>query len=447
MHLLLIGISHHTAPVELREKLAVADSELPDTLSSLGRRAGVGEAVVLSTCNRTEIYATCPNLDDGHEALTTFLAESRGLALDDLRPHLYARTHADAARHLFRVAAGLDSLVVGEPQILGQVKQAYATASEQGCTGAFLNRLFHKSFSAGKRVRTETGLADGAVSVSYGAINLARKICGDLRSLTALVVGSGEMAELTARHLQAQQVGRMFVSSRTADHATLLAEHIGGEVVSWEELDRALAAADVVVSATGASEQIISRDRVARAMRRRRTRPLFIIDIAVPRDVDPRAGEIEQVFLYDIDDLRAIVSENLARRGSEVVRAEAVVNEEVEAFVAWTRSRTAMPTLMALRGRFEAVRQAELARLQSKLAHLPPDARARVDDVTRLIVEKLLITPTEQLKALPDRDTLVAYTDALNHLFALDPPDRSDPDAEDDELGGPPNRPKILVRS
>jgi len=250
------------------------------------------------------------------------------------------------------------------------------------------------------------------------------------------VVGAGDMAELTARHLSAQKPAAILVSSRTTMHAAALATEVGGQVVPWTELDRALASADIVVTATGATEPIISRQRVAEVMRGRSGRPLFFIDIAVPRDVEASAGGIEQVFLYNIDDLQSIVSDNLARRGTEMLRAEAIVNEEVDTFMAWSRSRSVMPTVVALRQRFENIRQAELVRLQPRLSALPPDARARVDEITRLIVEKLLITPTEQLKSLADRDVLTAYADALSHLFALGPDDEAPPTSGDDP---PPN--------
>jgi glutamyl-tRNA reductase len=433
MRLLVLGVSHHTAPIELRERIAFAPADLAEALAALAGQPAIGEAVLLSTCNRTEIYATCPNLEDGHDAMTRFLARARGVPADDLKAHLYTRAEADAARHLFRVSAGLDSLVVGEPQILGQVKQAYAAATDHHATGALLNRLFHTAFTAGKRVRSETELAEGAVSVSYAALGLARKICGDLRHASMLVVGAGEMAELTARHFKAQEPKRVVVCSRTAAHAEALAAEVGGTVVAWSDLDAALVQADVVVTATGATTPILTRARVQAASRQRRGRPLFFIDIAVPRDVDPSVAADDDVFLYNIDDLQSIVNESLARRSSETTRAEAIVNQEVERFMSWARSWTAMPTVVALRQRFEAIRRAELDRLEHKIAGLSPDARARVDEITRLIIEKLLITPTEQLKALSDRELQSSYADALNHLFALGD---EDDDRDDDPPAG-----------
>jgi glutamyl-tRNA reductase len=445
MRLLVLGVSHHTAPIDLRERLAFGPADLAGAIGTLAQDAAIGEVVLLSTCNRTEIYATCSSLEDGHDAMAGFLAAARTVPGDALRAHIYTRTEADAARHLFRVSAGLDSLVVGEPQILGQVKQAYATATEQHATGALLNRLFHTAFTAGKRVRSETELAEGAVSVSYAALSLARKICGDLKHVSVLVIGAGEMAELTARHLSAQQPKRMTVCSRTAAHAEALAREVGGQVVPWTELDAALQQADVVVTATGATTPILDRPRVQGVLRHRRGRPLFLIDIALPRDVAADVANEDAVFLYNIDDLQSIVNESLARRSSETTRAETIVNQEVEKFMAWARSRTAMPTVVALRQRFEAIRRAELDRLQPKIAGLPPEARARVDEITRLIIEKLLITPTEQLKALPDQELQSSYADALNHLFALG--DREDED--DDEPGPPPagGGPRELARS
>jgi glutamyl-tRNA reductase len=310
-------------------------------------------------------------------------------------------------------------MVVGEPQILGQVKDAYAVASGAKATGAITNRLFTTAFSVGKRVRTETGLGEGAVSVSYAAIALAKKIFGDFKGLNVLILGAGEMAKLTGQHLQAQGVRQLTISSRTFETAEALARGLGGTAVRWSSVDEALAPADIVVTATGSTEPVLTRQRVEAAMRPRRDRPLFIIDIALPRDVEPAAGEIEQVFLYNIDDLQATVRENLARRASEVERAEGIVEEEVQRFGGWLRSRGAIPTVVALRERFESIRRAELERLEFKLSALPPDARTRVDEITHLIVEKLLLTPTEQLKSLHDAETVGAYSEALTRLFGL----------------------------
>jgi glutamyl-tRNA reductase len=418
--LLLVGISHRTAPVELRERVDFQARDLTAALRALADRGSAREAVVVSTCNRAEMYVACDEAEPTRQDLLRFLSDYNQVAASDIAPHVYDVVDLDAARHLFRVAAGLDSMVVGEPQILGQVKEAHTVATEARTAGAVLNRLFHASFAVGKRVRTETGLGAGAVSVSYAAVALAKKIFGDVNGRNVAVIGAGEMGKLTAIHMKAQDARHITIVSRTMAHAARTAEAIGGaSAAPWEELDAVLGASDIVITATGAAAPILTKAHIESVMRPRRNRPLFIIDIAMPRDVEAAAGEIEQVFLYDIDDLQATVRENMARRASEVARAEGIVNEEVEKFGAWFRSRGAIPTVVALRERFESIRRAELERLDFKLAALPPDARARVDEITHLIVEKLLLTPTEQLKSLSDADTVGAYSEALTRLFGL----------------------------
>jgi glutamyl-tRNA reductase len=418
MRLYAIGLSHRTAPVELRECVDFAREGVEQALVSLAARNVGREVVVLSTCNRAEIYAV-GDTEATAEGVRRFFSEYHRIPHAQMAEHLYVRNGADAARHLFRVAAGLDSLVVGEPQILGQVKAAYAAAHEGRFTAALMNRLFHSAFAAGKRVRSETGLGEGAVSVSYAAIALAKKIFGDLKGRHVLILGAGEMAKLTGVHLRAQNVNQITIASRTLLTAQNLASHLDGLAVPWDALDSALHAADIVVSATGASEPVLTRARIEDAMKGRRGRALFVIDIALPRDVEASAADLDQVFLYNIDDLQAIVQENVARRAAELSRAETIIEEEVTKFVGWMQSREIVPTVVALRQRFESIRQSELARLEPKLTGLPPEARSRVEEVTRLIVEKLLLTPTEQLKSVSDEAMIVAYADALNRLFSL----------------------------
>ncbi len=440
MRLLLVGISHRTAPVELRERLDFHTRGVDSALRALTARGAVREAVVLSTCNRAEVYAACEAADEARADIVEFMSDFHGIETTAVMPHVYDSRDLDAARHLFRVAAGLDSLVVGEPQILGQVKSAHAAGGTAQTVGPVLNRLFHCSFGVGKRVRTETGLGSGAVSVSFAAVSLARKIFGELKGRNVLVVGAGEMGKLTAQHMRSQGAHRVTIVSRTLAHAARAAEAIGGaSAAPWEDLDAALTASDIVISATGASAPILTRARIESTMRSRRSRPLFIIDIAMPRDVEPAAGEIEQVFLYNIDDLKATVRENLARRTSEVARAEAIIAEELEKFAGWLRSRGAIPTVVALRQRFESIRRAELQRLDFKLSSLSPEAHARVDEVTRLIVEKLLLTPTEQLKALGDTETVGAYAEAMTRIFNLQPAAAATP-AEDETERTPGGR-------
>lgn len=419
MHLLLIGASHRTAPVELRERLDFASRGLDAALRALAERAAPREAVVVSTCNRAEVYVACEDVARAEDDLLRFIYEFHRLEPAEVSPHLYTHKDADAARHLFRVASGLDSLVVGEPQILGQVKDAYSVASSLRTAGPVLNRLFHGAFGVGKRVRSETALAEGAVSVSFAAVTLAKKIFGSLTGRRVLVIGAGEMGKLTALHLKAQGIAQLMITSRSGASAAQLAAAVGGAVVPWEQLSTALLESDIVITATGSPTPILDRARVRGAVPPSRSRPLFIIDIAVPRDVAPDVGEIEQVFLYNIDDLQAIVRENLERRGAEVARAERIVDEEVAKFAAWHRSRGAIPTVVALRQRFEGIRRSELQRLEPKLGQLPPEARAKVDEITRLIVEKLLLQPTEQLKSVESPEAVAQYAEALSRLFGL----------------------------
>lgn len=420
MNLLLLGVSHHTAPVDLRERVDFSKRGVVTALRELALRPTPAESVVLTTCNRSEIYVACEDTDAARGDLAGFMSGFHDVPEAELAPHLYARIDGGAAQHLFRVAAGLDSLVVGEPQIFGQVKDAYATAAGEQCTGALLNKLFPWSFAVGKRVRADTGLGEGAVSVSYAAISLARKIFGDLKGLSVLVAGAGEMAELTAVHLRSQQVKRIAVTSRTLTRARALAGRVGGVAVGWSAIDEELLRVDVVVTATGAPAPVLTRPEIERVMHARRNRPLFVIDVGLPRDVDPDCGELEQVFLYNLDDLRAVVSENLARRREQTRRAEAMVSDSAEEFVVWLRSRGTIPALVALRRRFEAVRRAELERLEPKLSRSGPEARARVEEVTRLLVQKLLLTPTERLKSTGDAATAARYAETVTRLFDLD---------------------------
>ena len=427
MHLLLVGVSHRTASVDLRERLDFSSRGLEHALRALAERSSTAEAVVISTCNRAEVYLACRDAERAVEDLQGFFCDFHDLSPDEIRPHLYAHHDYDAARHLFRVSSGLDSLVVGEPQILGQVKDAFRVATETRSAGPLLNKLFHWAFGVGKRVRSETGLAEGAVSVSFAAVSLARKIFGDLGGRRVLVIGSGEMGRLTALHLKAQGVASIVIMSRTLAHGQDLADEVGGRVAPWDLLQAVLLESDIVITVTGSPTPILTKAAIRAAMPASRIRPLFLIDIAVPRDVDPAAGEIEQVFLYNIDDLQSIVRENVARRGAEVMRAEQIVDEEVQKFSSWQRSLEAVPTIVALRHRFEAIRKSELERLEPKLAGLSPEARSRVEEITRLLVEKLLLHPTERLKNAGDAHLTSQYVAAINRLFDLadrEPPEQ-----------------------
>jgi glutamyl-tRNA reductase len=447
LHLLLIGASHRTAPIELRERLDFSSRGLAAALRDLATRTAPREAVLVSTCNRAEIYVACEDVARTQDDLLHFVCDFHRLQPAHVSPHLYTYTDGEAARHLFRVASGLDSLVVGEPQILGQVKDAYSVASTERTAGPLLNKLFHSAFGVGKRVRSETALAEGAVSVSFAAVALAKKIFGSLTGRHVLVVGAGEMGKLTALHLKTQGIAKLAITSRTFSIAEQLAADVGGTLVAWDRLAAALLDSDIVVTATGSPTPILDRTRVAAAMPASRSRPLFLIDIAVPRDVAADVGEIEQVFLYNIDDLQAIVRENVDKRGAEVARAERIVDEEATKFGSWQRSRGAISTVVALRRRFEGIRRAELQRLEPKLSQFSPEARGRVDEITRLIIEKLLLHPTEQLKSVHSPEAISQYADALGRLFGLEDAVATPPSANVDAEGlAPADSPPSLRR-
>ena len=425
MNLLLLGVSHRTAPVDLREKLDFSSGDVGAAVQELASRASVPECVVLSTCNRSEVYAANENLDRTRRDIIDFFVQFHGLPAEAFSEHLFTLEGREAVEHLFRVAAGLDSALVGEPQILGQVKDAFHKASERHFTGPLLRSLFDRSFIVGKRVRNETALGEGAVSVSFEAVAIARKIFGRLEGRRVLVVGAGDISTLTAQHLRTSGVGEILVTSRTGARAQALAEQVDARAVPWRELSATLANVDIVVTATGAPRHVITRSHIETATRRR-SQPLYIVDLAVPRDVEPSVVDIEQVILYNIDDLQTRVQQNLTSRASEMERAEAIVHEEVAGFLARQRSLSVVPTIKALRKHFYAVRDAELLRREGKLAALTPEDRARFEDVTRLMIERLLLDPTEQLKALPDEETQVAYSEMLNRLFRLSDHDSGD---------------------
>src|SRR5688572_13436432 len=325
MHVFLLGVSHQTAPIDVREQLDFSSRDVGAAVEALAAHYSAGEAVVLSTCNRSEIYVASDDPERARQELIEFLGSYHQLPPEAFESHVFVHADEAATRHLFRVAAGLDSLVVGEPQILGQVKDAFQVAATRQCVGPVLTRLFHTSFGVGKRVRSETALGEGAVSVGFAAVALARKIFGRLEGRGVLVVGAGEISTLTAQHLRAQGVGEIVITSRTAANAEALAAEVGGRTVPWDKLGAALGTADIVLTATGSQRPIITKAQVEAVTGRKRPDPLFIIDIAVPRDVEAAVGDIEQVFLYNVDDLQSIVNENLSKRSAAIELAEQIV--------------------------------------------------------------------------------------------------------------------------
>jgi glutamyl-tRNA reductase len=418
MHLVLVGTSHQLAPVELRELLAF-DAARGGELARLLAGAD-GESVALSTCNRTCLYLAHEDVAEAERRGFEALRGLSELPADELSKAVYVRTDSDAALHLFRVAAGLDSLVPGEAQILGQVRQAYEAADSAGAVGPLLHRLFRQALHAGKRVRTETEIGENPASVSSAAAELVASVFEDLTGLAALVIGAGKTAELTVASLVARGVERPTVVNRSPERASALAERFGGRAAPLEELDAELARTDVVVSSTGSQELVLTAERAAAAIHGRRGRPIFFIDIAVPRDLDPAINDLDGCYLYDIDDLERVVAESVAGRLGEAARAETIVAEEAESFRRWLASLDVVPAIASLRALAEDIRASELARAERRLGPLSDEQRRAVETLTSRIVEKLLHRPTVRMKQAAAAADGVVYADAVRHLFGLE---------------------------
>ncbi len=428
MHLVLVGLSHKTAPVAIREKLTFPAPVQPDALGRLARIDGIREAVILSTCNRTEVYAVAADEDEGVESVITFLAEYHGLDRHELVRYLYVITGEAVVRHLFRVVASLDSMVVGEAQILGQVKEAYEHGFNADATGRVFNKLFRQSFELGKRVRTETAIGESAVSISYAAVELAKKVFDTLDGRTILILGAGKMSELTAKHLVSNGVARVLVVNRTFERAQEMADRFSGIAVPYDRLYESIRESDIVISSTAATEYVITKRDLA-PVSRSRTRPLFLIDIAVPRDIDPDVNDLGGVFLYDIDDLNGVVSSNLEERMGEARRAEGIIDEEIAAFFAWVESMEVVPTVAAIRAKAEVIREMELDKALRRL-DLSEKDRKTVEALTCAIVNKMLHGPTARLKKAATGKDGYEYMEVARALYGLeDSEDRSGPGA------------------
>jgi glutamyl-tRNA reductase len=414
--LLLVGTSHRRAAVELRERLSIGPHEAAEVALQLAER---GEAVVLSTCNRTEVYLAEADPGAARVRVAAEFARRGGLSEAELEPALYVARDEQVAVHLFRVAAGLDSVVTGEPQILGQVREAHQLAKAAGAAGPLLNRLFTQALHSGKRVRSETAVAERPASVAAAAAQLARQVFGELAGRRILIIGAGKMGELVAASLVSGGVENVFIANRTLERAAALAARFNGRAVAFERLGAELERADVIVSSTRCPRLIVSAEQVATALVRRGSRPLLLIDIAVPRDLDPAIGELPGCSLYDVDDLGA-VSESRADTRAEFSRAEAIAVEEARRFLAWWRSLEVVPAITSLRRQAEGIRAAELARANGKLGALSPTERRAVEAMTAQIVNKLLHAPTVRVKEAAERPDGALYAAALRHLFALE---------------------------
>jgi len=418
MHVELVGLSHKTAPVEVRERVSFSRSNLRESLPLLTQLDGVAEGMIISTCNRTEIYAAASDACHPHQELRQFLCARHNVPPEQLLPHLYSLEDAAAVRHLYCVAAGVDSLVVGESEVLGQLREAAAIAQQEGALRGPLQRLVAEAVRVGKRVRSETGVSRGALSVASVAVNLAKSIFADLANSAVLVLGAGETGELVVRHLLAEGVRSVIVSNRTHERALELAAEFGGEALRFDDFPARLADADIVIGSTAAPHAVLRRDAVAQAMRHRRGKPLFLIDIAVPRDVEPEVGELDSVYLYDIDDLEAVVAQNVAERQREVARAEEIIEEETAGFLRWLRQRSITPTIAELKRHVEGIREAELERLRGKFSsERDRELASRLADG---IVNKILARPFEQLKRSARAKHGHSIAEAVRRLFGLD---------------------------
>jgi glutamyl-tRNA reductase len=420
MEIVVVGLSHKTAPVEIREKVAFSQDCLHEIARTVRDLEGITEGVILSTCNRVELYAATRHTELGVESLIRFTAEHHGIPLEKLRPHIYVYTGTDAVRHVFRVASSLDSMVVGESQILGQVKAAFDKAVEGSATGIVLNRFMHKAFTTAKRVRTETRIAQSAVSVSFAAVELARKIFGELTGKSVLVIGAGEMCELAATHLVENGVSSVSVTNRTLERAQALAEKFNGRALPFDDFSNHLAEIDIVISSTGAPHTVLHEDAVRQAMKVRKQKPMFLIDIAVPRDIDPAVNDLPNVFLYDVDDLQGIVEGNKKERAKEAEKAEHIVDEELESFLRWVKMLDVSPTIRQLREQFEDIRRTELEKTLKVFGeNLSPKQKKSLEAMSQAIVNKILHQPTVHLKRLADEPELDVSVDAVRRVFGL----------------------------
>jgi glutamyl-tRNA reductase len=422
MEILVVGLNHDTAPIKVRERLYVPERELPKPLELLGESPELAERMLVATCNRVEVYAVADaSVANAAEAITHCLATYRGVETAFFADALYTRTAGEAVRHVFRVASSLDSMVVGEPQILGQVKAAYTVARSQEATGPILNNLMERAFHVAKRVRTETGIGSSPVSVSSVAVDLARRIFSDLSGRTVLILGAGEMAELALRHLVDDGVRSVLVANRTYDRALALADQFHGRAVTFENFRQEMAGADIVISATAAPHFILKKEDMQAIILQRRHRPIFLIDIAGDRrDIDPGCNDVDNVYLYNIDDLKEVAAANLEERKREAERAEAIVEREVGTFLAWLRSLDVVPTIVSLRGRVEEIRRAELQKALGRMGDLTAEQREAITAMTAAMVNKILHQPMTELKRRATLQDGHVYTTVLRRLFGLE---------------------------
>jgi glutamyl-tRNA reductase len=425
MDILVVGLNHKTAPIELRERLHVPERDLPKALEMLRAVPDLPESMLLTTCNRVEVYGVAEgSAASTADAITDVLARYHDLDRTVFAGNLYTRVASEAVSHVFRVASSLDSLVIGEPQILGQVKSAYAAAQSQEATGVILNNLLEQAFHVAKRVRTETGIGTSPVSISSVAVDLARKIFGDLAGRSVLILGAGEMAELALRHLVDDGVQSVLVANRSYDRAQTLARQFCGRAITFDDFRQQMVGADILISATSAPHLLLKREDLEAITLKRRHRPIFLIDISDPRNIDPTCNDVDNVYLYNIDDLQAVVNANVEERKQEAERAIPIIEREVAVYLNWLRSLDVVPTIVSLRQRVEEIRQAELAKALGRLGPLTPEQREAVTAMTQSMVNKILHQPMTELKRRATLQDGHLYTSVLRRLFGLEGKER-----------------------
>lgn len=419
MHLVLVGLSHKTAPVEVREKLAFPEDKIDEALIDLMCRPSIEEAVILSTCNRTEIYTLSNDPEKAPDDIIEFFADFHNMNVGDLNGYLYKKMKLEVAEHAFLVSSSLDSMIIGEAQILGQVKQAYGRSLECRTAGRVLNRLFKEALTLGKKVRTDTDIGESAVSISYAAVELAKRLFGELTHKSVLLVGAGKMSELTAKHLASNGIEKVLVTNRTFERAEEMAEKFDGEALPFNQLASSLAQADIIISSTGAPGIVIRKEQMIEAMRERKNRPVFLIDIAVPRDIDPDINNLYNAYLYDIDDLQGVVETNMAERQKEAEKAQAMISDNMKNFSKWTATLEVVPTITALRHKADMIRQKELKKAVSMLGNVDQAQVDTINAMAQAIINKLLHEPTVKIKELAGEKKGHAYTESLKELFSL----------------------------
>jgi glutamyl-tRNA reductase len=420
--IILIGANHKTAPVELREKLSFSDAETLTALEFFKLNKDIKESLVFSTCNRTEILYI-PETGEQIDEIIKFISCHKKIDISEFKDSLYIYQDDEAIQHLFRVASSLDSMVVGEPQILGQIKQAYMVAVKAGASGVLLNRLMHKTFSIAKKVRKETGIGDNAVSISYAATELANKIFSDLSEKSVMLLGAGEMAELAVEHLISNQVKNIIVANRTFKNAVNLAQKFNGQAVKFEEREDVLKDVDIIISSTGATEYVLTRDQVKRAMKKRRHNTLFFIDIAVPRDIDPQINDISNAYVYDIDDLKNIVESNIEQRGQETVKAQRFIEEAVVKFRSWIEGLAVVPTIKAMNDKMSAIVEIEFKKTLSNLKHLSKEDIEAIRRMTQAIASRTIHDPILFLRNTGNHRDDSLYLNVTRQLFNIDMPE------------------------